>query len=259
MSVVKFESPLGSEIESTLAHLKGPAFRAGISESVVEFYKTIDSLVLCELAYRKGRIAEKRKKAELKEKHVKKEKQLHEKSIVQIDKTLKILRKERKKHDKTRLKELDDQIKNPSEFQKFREASTEAAQSALLDSNTEPNIAMEILEKHDILLDTVLKEHGYSGLLDHVEEKLEELKNVRSTRPNRGRDEYNDDINWWKVIIVVGALCVSVGCGIACASAATVTLPFVTPFISVPLFIACLSATVGITLGFAALLVAVFC
>ncbi|MFX1564157.1 MAG: hypothetical protein ACFFDP_12705 [Promethearchaeota archaeon] len=76
------------DVKGATRELKVRAEYAGIGETVGSFWKTLDQLTLTEIEHRRCLLARKLKKPKMEEKYTKQEKEYHDKSVAQIEKTL---------------------------------------------------------------------------------------------------------------------------------------------------------------------------
>lgn len=199
----KLKAPWLHEGRDAMDKLMIRAEYAGIGESVGSFWMTLDSVIQNEMESRRIRLLESprfhKEKLE-KTKYLKKERDLHAKSVKQIQKTLKTFRKERKRLSKKRTEEMDAFIKSPKKFQRVRNATIESLQDGLLTGEIDPDIAEEIVDIFEEMFDSVDTSQGISGFYDQFEVRLEELEQMRNKR-NRGLK--HNPLPPWKIAAII--------------------------------------------------------
>ncbi|MFW9887809.1 MAG: hypothetical protein ACFFER_06485 [Candidatus Thorarchaeota archaeon] len=167
------------------------------------FWASTETLIESEISYRAQRRAELLGVPESGKHHAKMEKQHHERSVMQLKRTIKLLKSARKKLDK--VEEIEEDL---VEMDKVRDQALASFQDLLLQMDMEPVTSLEVLDIYKERFEKA-KEKGVKALLDDAEEQLEELVRVRSKEPNRGRDEKRSPILWWKKVMIGGGLCMS--------------------------------------------------
>jgi hypothetical protein len=206
MVVERLVSPFAADERAAMREFSVRAEYSGIGETVGEFWLSLDAIVQTEIEYRRNRLATSLKKEKAKEKHSMKEKKFHEKSLKRIDKTIRALRKERKKLDRKKLEEKNKHFRDNVTFRKFQTKTMETLNNEFLESYIDPDIALEVSGIFDDVFSRINKDKGVVGILDLIEEQLEDLKKVR-TKPSRGR-EHGSPLPWWKIgaLIALGGV-----------------------------------------------------
>ncbi len=196
MVIEKLKSPFSPEALRGMAEDRIHAEYAGIPETMDSFWLSLDSIILEEIEHRKGRLAHSLERPDRRTRHEEREKKQHNKSIIQLDKTLKLFRKERKKLAKKKVDDLDKLVKDRAKFEKIREKSLSTFQDSLLDNALDPDVAVEIYEILVEVFGKVDTEKGIGSVLDNIENLIEELERTRS-KENKGR-EHRSPLLWWK-------------------------------------------------------------
>lgn len=98
----------------------------------------------------------------------------------------------------------------------FKIETLNILKTELLEKNLKPDEVLEIVQIYEEILDKT-EESGINGLMDIVEEKMDELISVRSNvEKNRGRDERHSPLPWWKWLLIFSTCGVSVYVGWWC-------------------------------------------
>jgi len=173
--------------------------KAGFPGFIESFWETFDSLIQTEIKNRRYKMAELLNKSDaIKERQRKKEKKHHDRSMLRINMAIANFKEERKLLKTKNLEEMDGVLKDKEKFGRLKDMAIETLQDSFLETSEDPTVVMEVL---DLFKDTFTKVgdgRGANGLLDYIEEELEELKRVRSEEKDRGR-EHRSPLPWWKV------------------------------------------------------------
>lgn len=212
----KIESPLEKETILAMEELSKHGVSLGIPQTIDSFLKTIDLLILTEVENRKFLLNEKlKKKGKLKKKDrnlkdvKKKEEELHQKSVSQIEQTIKIFREERKKIKKEYHGEINNVVKDKEKFKEIKDHGSILLENFLFNGTVDPDMALEIIEINEEVFDKVDSEKGVDSILDNIERELIELKRVRIKEKDKGRIDHSP-ILWWKAVLIAVTIGVSV-------------------------------------------------
>lgn len=175
--------------------------KAGFPGFIGSFWETLDSLIQTEIKNRRYKIAELLNKSdEIKERQRRKEKKHHDRSLRRINMTIKNFKEERKLLNTKYLEKMDEVLKDKVKFGRFKDMAIETLQDSFLETSEEATVVMEVIDIFKDTLNKVGDGRGADGLLDYIEEGLEELKRVRSEEKDRGR-EHRSPIAWWKAAL----------------------------------------------------------
>lgn len=212
----RMESLFSPETEEGLEKVRKFAEAEGFGDFFHSVSRAFGHHINCERAYRRGKRAKAMRRSGIKEIEDEKEQKQHRKSMSEVDVAIRQLKEGRKRLRKERLKEMDDLVKDPTKFKEYRKAIQDFAFDQMLEQEIDPVVTEEIVVIFDDLLENVVHEKGANGLLDHIEDRLEKLKTLRTEGKNRGRDEHLSPLVHPKVLWLGALLGFSALIGIWC-------------------------------------------
>ena len=121
-----------------------------------------------------------------------------------------------KKIRKEKKTELEKIKLDKEKFKTFKTEILTILKPELLEINLRSEEVLEIVQIYDEIFEKS-EEGGVNGLMDIIEEKMDELITVRSnTEKNRGRDESHSPLPWWKWLLVFSVCGVGIFVGLWC-------------------------------------------
>ncbi len=212
------------EIESTILinrqsveQLKAAGKGLGWDPFIDEYCKGTTKMVHCEIANRGKHRAKILKMDKQVKEYGKLEESYHEESMVRMKEARKSFKEANRKIDAETKKKYDEAAKKPENMEKLRKVVFEKLNLAISETDMEPEYVPEITRAFE---DTfkIAKEKGFSGIVDKIDKDIDELIKLRSDKEkNRGR-EHRSPLVWWKWIMIITIVGLSI-----CALIATAT------------------------------------
>lgn len=188
-----------------------------MENSFQEYWNGLKEMIKCEITFRARAKAERLNFPELINHYENKEKIFHKQSIDHMKKSLRDFKEANEKIDPKTIKKLDNIAKNPVMIKRFQTEILDYSKCSLIDIDVDADTTEEVLQIYENIINEVIAKKGFTGLIEHFDDNVNKLIEIRSDeRQNRGR-EHRSPIRWWKYLAIAGlwamfgAMCVAYG------------------------------------------------